>query len=134
MAVYVDKMFPTKPYQQTCKNARFYWPEACHMWADEIDELHVMADSIGLKRSWFQHHPRHPHYDITASKRAMAIARGAIQRSLRHYIAKQRGLNVPATPGVCCDCGYEGREETPCTKREDGTHCEHWWDGDGDGK
>ncbi len=31
--------------------------------------------------------------------------------------------------GVCCACGYDGEEETPCPKREDGTHCEHWWDG-----
>lgn len=23
-----------------------------------------------------------------------------------------------------------GDEETPCPKREDGTHCVHWWDGD----
>ena len=31
--------------------------------------------------------------------------------------------------GRCCDCGYEGHEETECPKREDKTHCEHWWDG-----
>lgn len=38
--------------------------------------------------------------------------------------------------GVCCDCGYDGQEETPCPKRDDRTHCVHWWDGDeedGDG-
>lgn len=33
--------------------------------------------------------------------------------------------------GTCCACGYSGDEETPCLKREDGAHCEHWWDGDG---
>lgn len=31
--------------------------------------------------------------------------------------------------GTCCDCGYSGDDETPCEKREDGTHCEHWWEG-----
>lgn len=31
--------------------------------------------------------------------------------------------------GVCCSCGYDGEEETDCPKREDDTHCEHWWDG-----
>ncbi len=31
--------------------------------------------------------------------------------------------------GRCCSCGYEGEKETPCKKREDKTHCEHWWDG-----
>jgi len=32
--------------------------------------------------------------------------------------------------GKCCDCGYEGAEETTCPKREDGSHCVHWWDGE----
>lgn len=40
--------------------------------------------------------------------------------------------------GRCCTCGYEGEKETPCKKREDKTHCVHWWDGveqpDGDAK
>ena len=31
--------------------------------------------------------------------------------------------------GTCCSCGYSGADETPCLKREDGTHCEHWCDG-----
>lgn len=34
--------------------------------------------------------------------------------------------------GRCCNCGDEppyGTEETPCPKREDDIHCEHWWDG-----
>lgn len=35
--------------------------------------------------------------------------------------------------GVCCSCGYAAEEETPCFEREDGTHCEHWWDGSWDG-
>jgi hypothetical protein len=35
----------------------------------------------------------------------------------------------PAVAGKCCSCGYDGEDETPCPKREDGTHCDHWWDG-----
>lgn len=31
--------------------------------------------------------------------------------------------------GVCCQCAYAGEEETPCPKRDDETHCNHWWDG-----
>ncbi len=31
--------------------------------------------------------------------------------------------------GVCCSCGYKGKEQTECPKREDGVHCECWWDG-----
>lgn len=42
-----------------------------------IKELHTMGTLIGLKRYWFQPHKWHPHYDITAPQRAMAISLGA---------------------------------------------------------
>jgi hypothetical protein len=48
-----------------------------HMAADSLDELHAMADRIGLNRSWFQEHKRVPHYDVSASKKALAIKYGA---------------------------------------------------------
>jgi Protein of unknown function (DUF4031) len=46
----------------------------------DLDELHAFAARIGLKRSWFQGPPehRHPHYDVTDSKRQAAIAAGAV--------------------------------------------------------
>ena len=45
----------------------------------DLDELHAFAARIGLRRSWFQGPPkhRHPHYDVTDSKRDQAIAAGA---------------------------------------------------------
>lgn len=51
----------------------------CHMATDsELSELHALAAKIGLKRSWFQNrNPRHPHYDLRPSKRALAIQHGA---------------------------------------------------------
>jgi hypothetical protein len=47
---------------------------------DDIEELHRFAVGIGLRRSWFQGPPkhRHPHYDVTDSKRQQAIAAGAV--------------------------------------------------------
>jgi hypothetical protein len=48
------------------------------MTADTIEELHAMASKIGLKRSWFQPKKRFPHYDVSESKRLMAIRHGAI--------------------------------------------------------
>ncbi len=50
----------------------------CHLVADDIQELHDFAQNIGLKREWFQNHRIQPHYDITASKRELAIRLGAI--------------------------------------------------------
>ena len=46
----------------------------------DLGELHAFAAQIGLKKSWFQGPPkhRHPHYDVTDSKRAEAIAAGAV--------------------------------------------------------
>lgn len=52
----------------------------CHMLADNLLELHLMAKQIGLKRSWFQtSRSGVPHYDVSKSRRAMAIANGAIE-------------------------------------------------------
>lgn len=63
MTVYVDDM------------------RACHMIADTDDELHAMADRIGVARKWHQSPPKasHSHYDICLSKRAQAVAAGAIE-------------------------------------------------------
>lgn len=32
--------------------------------SDDLEELHLMAESIGLRRSHFHDHPVHPHYDV----------------------------------------------------------------------
>lgn len=51
-----------------------------HLVTDgDLEELHEFAQSIGLRRSWFQGPPRHrrPHYDVTEGKRQQAIRAGA---------------------------------------------------------
>jgi hypothetical protein len=78
MAVYVDYLF----------KAGWRFGEACHMTADTLEELHEMGERIGLKRRWFQAHPRFPHYDLTAGKRMLAVAAGAIEQR-RPVRAKQ---------------------------------------------
>lgn len=69
MAVYVDDM-----------RAKFGRMVMCHMIADTLQELHDMADKIGVQRKWYQGPPktRHEHYDIALSKRGLAIENGAI--------------------------------------------------------
>ena len=76
MAVYVDPLFGT------ARTRRWPFCWACHLFADDVAELHTMAQAIGLKRSWFQPHPRFPHYDLTESKRAEAILAGAVEARL----------------------------------------------------
>ncbi len=68
MPVYVDSM-----------RAKFGRMVMCHMIATSFDELHSMADKIGIRRKWFQG----DHYDIALSKRALAIRYGAIEISWR---------------------------------------------------
>lgn len=63
------------------------------MYADNLDELHQMANMIGLKRSWFQDHPRLPHYDLVASKRRLAVSHGAVEQTMREMAMFMRGIS-----------------------------------------
>lgn len=62
------------------KNKRWRYNQACHLFCDRpesLEELHKLAQQIGLRRSWFQSNSVLPHYDLTASKRSKAIKAGA---------------------------------------------------------
>lgn len=58
----------------------------CHMIADTVDELHEMADKIGIRRKWFQSSTTHPHYDISLGKRKLAIQYGAQEITARDCV------------------------------------------------
>ena len=83
MTVYVDDMA-----------ASFGRMKMCHMIADSEDELHAMADRIGVARKWYQG----DHYDVALSKRALAIAAGAVPVTLRELglmsAVRRRNPNV----------------------------------------
>ena len=50
----------------------------CHMVADTTEELLAMVDHIGVARKWIQHADTWgEHFDITLSKRALAVTAGA---------------------------------------------------------
>lgn len=57
----------------------------CHMIADTLEELHAMADKIGMRRAWFQNEGT-PHYDICQAKRAHAIHHGAIEADRKKIV------------------------------------------------
>lgn len=85
MAVYVDDMhkYPM---------GRFGRMKMSHMIADTDDELHAMADRIGIARKWHQGH----HYDIALSKRALAVQCGAVEVTLKQLacmvVLREAGL------------------------------------------
>lgn len=81
MTVYVDNM-----------NAPYGRMIMCHMLGDTPEELHAMADIIGVNRKWYQG----DHYDIALVKRAIAVANGAVEITYRqagamHYRRKLTG-------------------------------------------
>jgi hypothetical protein len=82
MTVYVDDMF---------KHAlgKFRRMKMSHLMADTDHELHAMADKIGVVRRWHQDKERwaDSHYDIAMSKRALAVAAGAVEITLREMAA-----------------------------------------------
>jgi len=52
----------------------------CHMVADTHRELLAMATEIGVKHKWLQEHGDYrEHFDICRSKRALAVAAGALE-------------------------------------------------------
>jgi hypothetical protein len=57
----------------------------CHMASDSLEELHEMADRIGVSRKWFQN-TRYPHYDICKAKRWLAVGFGAFETDERGII------------------------------------------------
>jgi hypothetical protein len=68
----------------------------CHMVADTPAELHAMADAIGLQRRWYQSPDKasFPHYDLSLTRRATALAHGAkeiTRQELAAFMKRTRG-------------------------------------------
>ncbi len=73
MTVYVDNMHESKLGQL----GRM---KMSHMIADTTEELLAMADKIGVQRKWLQYRgTSKEHFDIAKSKRALAVAAGAVE-------------------------------------------------------
>ncbi|WP_176315117.1 DUF4031 domain-containing protein [Burkholderia vietnamiensis] len=72
MTVYVDDMYR----HEIGKLGRM---KMSHLIADTTDELLTMVREIGVNPKWIQHAgTRDEHFDIAISKRAAAIAAGAV--------------------------------------------------------
>lgn len=103
MTVYVDNM-----------RAKFGRLVMCHMVADSDEELHAMARRIGVARCWHQAPPKHEsHYDIALTKRAAAVAAGAVevtQRQLGMMTMRRRATGSLGTPAEA-EAWLKGRRE-----------------------
>lgn len=77
MTVYVDDMHKTRMGQ-------YGRMKMCHMIADSREELLAMADKIGVQRRWLQKAGTpQEHFDISMTKRALAVQNGAQEITMR---------------------------------------------------
>jgi hypothetical protein len=65
------------------------WPWRGRRWAHLVsdssyDELHAMADALGIERRWFQG----DHYDVPEDYRERAIALGALPVTSRELVRR----------------------------------------------
>ena len=75
--------------------------EWCHMWSDDEDALHEMARQIGVRRESYQDAGWFHHYELSQEKRMMALAVGAVKKSLLLWVI-QRMRDNPGWPALGC--------------------------------
>lgn len=75
-----------------------YWRRRCgHLVSDtSLEELHRFAESLGLRREWFQEKSI-PHYDLTGGVYDLALERGAKLVSSREIV--RRAVRMDGIPG-----------------------------------
>ena len=100
-----------------CKNAKWKYSKACHMFMAPPDsefklitldlaQLHEMAQRLGLKPEYFQPITTNravPHYDLTEGKRWQAVREGAIPMTIDEEVEmlnKWRDFNKRFAGGV----------------------------------
>ena len=65
-----------------------------HMVADSLDELHEMAQNVGVAKRHFQNKEAKPHYDICKQNKLKAIEQGAIEVDDRKIVELCRKLSI----------------------------------------
>ena len=111
MTVYVDDMYRSPVGQ-------FGRMKMSHLLADTTDELLAMAREIGINPKWIQHPgTRDEHFDIAISKRAAAIAAGAIPITYRQCGAMNKRRRVTGALGSPDDA-VEWLERFVAARRE----------------
>ena len=88
-------------YVEDARN-RFGRMVMSHMLADSLRELFEMADRIGVARKWYQGPGKAscPHFDISASKRELAIQEGALVVDRRGLVDVMRRIKEEALARV----------------------------------
>jgi hypothetical protein len=96
MAVYIDDWRQLA----TVRNMTTRWS---HLTADTEDELHELAQKLGIPRRAFQHKPGKPqfdHYDVPDELREKAIELGAIALEWREAAKLRKRKNPDKSDSV----------------------------------
>ena len=86
--IYVDQIKATLPYDPT--GGRWRWKHFCHLFGDDLKELHALALAIGVKLEYFQNLKDFPHYDLTQTMRLRALRAGAVETSLADWLRSRK--------------------------------------------
>jgi hypothetical protein len=91
MAILIDSFY------NGARGPFHYWGRRCgHLVSDtSIEELHQFAESLGLRREWFQEKSI-PHYDLTGKVYDLALERGAKLVSSRDIV--RRAVRMDGKP------------------------------------
>jgi hypothetical protein len=83
MAILIDSFY------NGARGSVRYWGRRCgHLVSDtSLEELHRFAESLGLRREWFQEKSI-PHYDLTGELYDLALKRGAKLVSSREIVRR----------------------------------------------
>jgi hypothetical protein len=92
MGCYVDVM-------RHYPDAGLRFTDFCHLLADTREELHELADRLGMQRRFFQDHPWRWHYDLPSHLRAQAVQRGVTELTTRQVaeLLRKRRAALAAT-------------------------------------
>lgn len=116
--IYVDRLRTHRSRSEPARSAgEQFGHRWCHLWSEDLDALHSMAERLGMRREWFQDRPGFPHYDLPPFRREAALAHGAVEHSLKDWLrARRRALTpqqkAPSPPPGCAvgRSGIEGSE------------------------
>lgn len=85
MTVYVDDMSDISMGEFKTKSGRTY--KMSHCIADTKEELLAMMSKIGVELKWIQYEGTwKEHFDITKSKKALAIKAGAVAIPIKQLV------------------------------------------------
>ncbi|MDN7541172.1 DUF4031 domain-containing protein [Burkholderia cenocepacia] len=116
MTVYVDDMYLYPIGEFKTRSGRVY--KMSHLIADSSEELLDMVRTIGVNPNDIQHRgTRDEHFDIAKSKRAAAIAAGAVAITFRQCGAMNKRRRVTGALGSPGDA-VEWLEQFVAERRE----------------